>query len=75
MCVCFNGITGCLCGWRDCFVCVYGEMGVWGERDSFAYVSVCIEMGVCVEGATGDVWREKRGSMLKGQEWGETRGL
>ena len=75
MCVCFNGITGCLCGWRDCFVCLYGEMCVLGERDRFACVSVCIEMGVCVEGATGDVWREKWRSMLNGQEWGETGGL
>ena len=75
MCVGFKGETGCLCGWRDCFLCVYGEMGVWVERDRFTCVSVCIEMGVCVEGATGDVRREKRESMLNGQEWGEKRAL
>ena len=57
MCVCFKCETGCLCGWRDCFVCVYGEMGVWGERDSFAYVSVCIEMEEYFAGAKREYLR------------------
>lgn len=69
MCVGFKGET--VCGWKDCFLCVYGEMGVWVERDRVACVSVCIEIGVCVERASRACVEGEKGSVRLGRNGGK----